>query len=151
MWVKGAAIHFIVDNVSQKNLISAKVIKRLDLPMTLHPHPYTIGWLHQGIDLCVNQQCCLPYGIKAFKDEVLCDISPLEVCDVLLGQPYLWKCHVVYDSRPRSVIITFGRQMYRIPEVASPTAISLISIKKCSKVISQTGKFIFFFIRAHSK
>jgi hypothetical protein len=68
--------------------------------MTLHPHPYTINWLRQGKDLCVIQQYHLPYGIKPFKYEVLCDISPLEVCDVLLGQLYLWKCHFVYDSRP---------------------------------------------------
>jgi hypothetical protein len=119
--------------------------------MTPHPQPYTIGWLRQGRDLCVSQQCRLPYDIKPFKDEVLCDISPLEVCDVLLGQPYLWKRHVVYESRPRSVIITLGRQLYRIPEVAPPTAISLISAKQCSKVISQTEKFIFFVIHAHSK
>jgi hypothetical protein len=57
----------------------------------------------------------------------------------------------VYESRPRSVIITLGRQLYRIPEVAPPTIISLISAKKCSKVISQTRKFIFFVIYAHSK
>jgi hypothetical protein len=81
----------------------------------------------------------------------LCDIAPLEVCDVLLGQPYLWKHHVVYESRPCSVIITLGRQLYRIPEVAPPTAISLIFVKQCSKVISQTEKFIFFVICAHSK
>jgi hypothetical protein len=42
-----------------------------------------------------SQHCRLPYDIKPFKDEVLYDISSLEVCDVLLGQPYLWKHHVV--------------------------------------------------------
>jgi hypothetical protein len=52
----------------------------------------------------------------------------------------------MYESRPCSVIITLGRQLYRIPEVALPTAISLISTKQCSKVISQTGKFIFFLV-----
>jgi hypothetical protein len=57
----------------------------------------------------------------------------------------------VYESRSHSVIITLGRQLYRIPEVALLTAISLIFIKKCSKVISQTGKFIFFVICAHNK
>ena len=95
-------------------MISAEVVKRLDLPMTLHPQPYTIDWLRQGRDLRVSQQCHLPYDIKPFKDEELCDISPLEVCDVLLGQPYLWKCHDVYESRPRSVIISLGRQLYMI-------------------------------------
>jgi hypothetical protein len=88
---------------------------------------------------CVSQQCHLPYNIKPFTDEVLCDVSPLEVCDVLLGQPYLWKHHVVYESRPHTVIITLGNKLYRIPEVAPPTTISLISAKQCSKIISQTG------------
>jgi hypothetical protein len=76
----------------------------------------------------------------------LCDFSPLEVCDVILGQPYLWKHHVVYESRPRSVIITLNRKLYRIPEAAPPSAISLISTKQCRKVISQMGKFFFFVI-----
>jgi hypothetical protein len=151
MWVKGVLLHFIVDSSSQKNLILADFIKWLDLPMTPLPQPYTIGWLHQGRDLHVSQQCHLPYDIKPFKDEVFCDIAPLEVCDVLLGQPYLWKRHVVYESRPCSVIITLGRKLYKIPKVASPTVISLISTKQCSKVISQTEKFIFFVICAHSK
>jgi hypothetical protein len=151
MWVKGALLHFIVDRGSQKNLILAEFVKRMDLPMTPHPHLYTIGWLHQGRDVHVSQQCHLPYGINPFKDEVLCDISPLEVCDVLLGKPYLWKPHVVYESRPHNVIITLGRQLYRIPKVASPTTISLISAKQCSKVISQTGKFVLFVIHTHSK
>jgi hypothetical protein len=82
---------------------------------------------------------------------VLCDVTPLEVCDVILGQPYLWKCHVVYESRPRSVIITLDRKLYRIPEVVPPTSISLISAKQCRKVISQTGKFVFFVIHAQSE
>jgi hypothetical protein len=98
MWVMGTPIHFIVDNRSQKNLILAEVVKRLNLQTKLHPQPYTIIWICQGRDLCVSRQCHLPYRIKPLKDEVLCDIYPLEVRDVLLGQPYLWKRHAVYES-----------------------------------------------------
>jgi hypothetical protein len=87
----------------------------MDLSMKSHPQPYTIDWLHQGRYLRVSQKCRLHYDIKPFKDEVLCDISPLEFCDVILGHSYLWKQHVVYDSRPHSVIITLGRQLYMIP------------------------------------
>ena len=136
MWLKGAPLHFIVDSGSQKNLISAEVVKRLDLPTTPHPQPYTIDWLFQGRDLHINQQCLMPYDINPFKDEILCDISPLAVCDVFLGHSYLLKRHVMYESRPHNVIITLGRQLYKIPEVVPPTTISLISAKKCNKVIS---------------
>jgi hypothetical protein len=99
MWVNGTPLHFIVDSGSQKNLISVEVVKQLGFSTIPHPQPYNIGWLHQGRDLRVNQQCRLSYGIQHFKDEVLCDVSPLDVCDVLLGQPYMWKCHIVYESR----------------------------------------------------
>ena len=55
MWVKGSPLQFIVDNRSQKNLISAEVMKWLGLPTIAHPQLYTIGWLHQGQDLRVSQ------------------------------------------------------------------------------------------------
>ena len=55
MWVEGSPLQFIVDSGSQKNLISAKVVKRLGFPTTTHPQPYTIGWLHQGRDPRFNQ------------------------------------------------------------------------------------------------
>ena len=108
MWVKGTPLHFIVDREIYMKLISAEVIKQLGLSTTPHSQPYNIGWARQGWDLHVSQQCRLSYGIQPFKDEVLCDVSTLDVYDVLLGQPYMWRCHVVYESRPRSVIVTLG-------------------------------------------
>ena len=79
----------------------------------------------------------------------MCDVASLEVCDVLLGQPYMWKCHVVYESRPRSVIVTLGNQLYRIPEAMPKTIVSLITTKQCRKVISQKLKLVLFMY--HSK
>jgi hypothetical protein len=88
---------------------------------------------------------------QALKDEVLCDVSPLEICNVLLGQTYLWKHHFVYESRPRNVIITLNRKLYRIPEAVPPSVISLIFAKKWRKVISQIEKFVFFMIHSQSE
>ena len=76
---------FVACSMFANNLISEEVVKRLDLPTTPHPQPYTIGWFRQGSDLRISQQCRLSYGIKPFKDEVLCDVAPLEFCDVLFG------------------------------------------------------------------
>eukprot|EP00253_Pinus_taeda_P001423 PITA_01423 len=105
MWVKGSLLQFIVDSESQKNLISAEVVKWLGLPTTTHPQ----------------------------------------------SQPYLWKQHVVYESRPRVVIVTLGNKLYRIPEVVPPTAIYLVTAKQCSKLISNTGKFVFLMIHPQGK
>jgi hypothetical protein len=89
MWVKGTPFHFIIERGSQKNLISIEFINRFNLKTMPHPQPYTMGWLSLGLDIHVNQKCFLHYGIMPFKDEVLCDVSPLEVCDVILRQPYM--------------------------------------------------------------
>jgi hypothetical protein len=151
MWVQGKPLHFIIDSGSQKNLISVEVIKWLNLPTLPHPQPYNIGWLTPGRDIRVSQQCRLPYEIKPFKDEVMCDVAPLEVSDVLLGQPYMWKCHAMYESRPRSVIVTLRKQRYWIPEVVPTIAVSLITAKQCKKVISQAEKFILLMIRPERK
>jgi hypothetical protein len=91
------------------------------------------------------------YNINPSKDELLCDVSTLEFCDVILVQPYLWKCHDVYESRPCNFIITLNKKLYRIPEVVPPSHISLISAKQCRKVISQAKKFFFFVILSQSE
>jgi hypothetical protein len=45
MWVKGVPLHFIFDSFSQNKMILVEVVKQLDLSMTPHPYPYTIGWI----------------------------------------------------------------------------------------------------------
>ena len=74
----------------------------------------------------------------------MCDVAPLDVVDVLLGQPYLWRRHDLYESRPRAVITTLGNNLYRIPKVVPLLAISFTTAKQRSKIVSQNRKFIFF-------
>lgn len=49
------------------------------------------------------------------------------------------------------VIIYLASKLYKILKVALPTAISLISTKKCNKIISHTRRFAFFLIHSESK
>ena len=57
----------------------------------------------------------------------------------------------MYESRPHVVIISLYNSLYRIPEVDPPTATSLITAKKGSKLISQTRNFIFCLVCSQSK
>jgi hypothetical protein len=57
--------------------------------MMPHPQPYTIDWLSQGRDIRIHQQCRLHYDLKPFKDEVLCGVSLLEVCDFVRTTIYV--------------------------------------------------------------
>jgi len=62
----------------------------------------------------------MPYNIKPFTNEVLCDVVPLEFVDILLGQPYLWKRSSMYESIPHTIVIILGIKLYMILEVAPP-------------------------------
>lgn len=84
-------------------------------------------------------------------NEVFFGVAPLEVSNVLLRKPYLWKKNSIYDSIPCYVIITLANTFYRIPKVASSIAIFFITAKKCSRIISQTRNFIFLMIRPQGK
>ena len=57
----------------------------------------------------------------------------------------------MYDSKPHAIIITLGNNLYRIPEVVPPLVISLTTAKQCSKIVSQTRKFVFFTTRSRRK
>jgi hypothetical protein len=54
----------------------------------------------------------------------------------------MWKRHVVYESRPLSVIVSPGGHIYIIPEVV----LIIVPLKKCRKVVSPSTKFSFFTI-----
>ena len=57
----------------------------------------------------------------------------------------------MYESMPRTIIISLCNSLYKIPEVAPPIATSLVASKKGSKLISQTRKFIFYLVLSQSK
>jgi hypothetical protein len=60
----------------------------------------------------------------------------------------MWKCHVFYESMPHNVIITLGDQLYRVLEAVSNTAVSLIFVKQCKNVVSQTERFFLCMVRS---
>ena len=74
------------------------------------------------------------------------DVAPLEVCDVLLGQPYMWKHHVIYESRPRNVIVTLGGKLYQIPETVAPN-----TVLQGGKISSHTKKLSLFIISSEGE
>ena len=56
------------------------------------------------------------------------------------------KCHVVYESRPRSVIVTLGGKIYRIPETIAPHKVS-----QGRKISSHIRKLFLFTIASEGE
>ncbi|GKF61638.1 glutamate-rich WD repeat-containing protein 1, partial [Tanacetum coccineum] len=53
--VKHEVIEVIADTGSQKNLITASLVRKLGLKTTPHPSPYSLGWIKNDMDKQVNE------------------------------------------------------------------------------------------------
>ena len=78
----------IIDSGSNDNLVSTYVVDKLELETTAHPNPYKVSWLQKGHQVMVTKQCLVEFKIGGYRDEIICDVIPMDVCHVLLGRPW---------------------------------------------------------------
>jgi hypothetical protein len=56
-------------------------------------------WLQKGHQVNVTKQCLVEFKIGGYKDEILCDVIPMDVCHLLLGRLWKYDRNVVHDGR----------------------------------------------------
>jgi hypothetical protein len=86
--MKDRVCKVIIDSGSTDNLVSTEMVEKLELETTAHPTPYKVSWLQKGHQVTVTQQCLVNFKIGGYRDEILCDVIPMDVCHVLLGRPW---------------------------------------------------------------
>ena len=47
----------------------------------------------------VTKQCLIEFKIGGYRDEILCDVIPMDVCHVLLGILWKFDINVIHDGR----------------------------------------------------
>ena len=47
----------------------------------------------------MNEQCDVEFQISTYKDVVLCDIIPMDVCLILIGRPWQYDKKDFHDGR----------------------------------------------------
>ena len=85
----------IIDSGSTDNLVSIEMVEKLELETTTHPNPYKVSWLQKGHQVMVTKQCLIEFKIGGYRDEILCDVIPMDVCHVLLGRPWKFDRNVI--------------------------------------------------------
>jgi hypothetical protein len=81
------ACKVIVDSGSMDNLVSTKMVEKLELETVAHLSPYKVLWLQKGHQVTITKQCLVEFKIGGYKDEILCDVIPMDVCHIFLGRP----------------------------------------------------------------
>jgi len=98
--IKNSLALLIMDNGSHKNLISQELVNRLHLITTPHPNPYHLEWVQKdGPHLLLSQRYLVTFSIRQLKDTILCDVSPLDCLDLLLGIPYQAQRNAIYMAK----------------------------------------------------
>ena len=96
---QGKCCKMVIDSGSTDNLVSTEMVEKLGLKRMKHPTPYKLSWLQKGHQLLVNEKCNVEFHIGTYKDEILCDINPMDVYHILLGRLWKYDRKSVHDGR----------------------------------------------------
>jgi hypothetical protein len=75
------------------------MVEKLELETIGHPKPYKVSWLQKGHQVMVTKQCLVEFNIGGYRDEIMCDVIPMDVCHILLGRPWQFDMNVIHDGR----------------------------------------------------
>ena len=122
--VGGKVCALIIDGGSCANVAAKTMVEKLKLEVIPHLKPYTIQWLNQGKGIHISSRCLVPLSIgKSYKDELWCDVVPMDACHVLLGRPWLFDRRVIHDGRMNTY--TFHKDQKKITLTPLKSAHSL--------------------------
>lgn len=100
--------------------------------MLEHPKPYHISWIKDEHTLLVSEQCYVNLKIGKYYDKVLCDIMPMDCCHILLGRPWQYDRHAIYDGRlHKYTIMVDGRKQILLPLMEEPISNVCTFVKVC--------------------
>jgi hypothetical protein len=98
----------------------------------------------------VSRQCKVEFKIGGYRDEFLCDVIPMDVCNVLLGRPWQYDKNFIHDGRKNTYTpekngcnhMLFPIEDKGFKEEASPS-ILLMSGKELLKEVKKDQKMQF--------
>jgi len=88
---------------------STRVVEKLGLTTISHAKPYKLQWLSEKGEIVVNKQVIIAFSIGKYKDEVLCDVVPMEATHILLGRPCQFDRKILHDGLTNNFFFTFQR------------------------------------------
>ena len=75
------------------------MVEKLGLDVEDHPEPYQLTWLKKGNAVKVSKRCLVHFSIgKKYKDEVWCEVIPMDACHILLGRPWQYDQRTKHDG-----------------------------------------------------
>ena len=74
----------IIDSKGCMNVVSTKLVKKLDLATTKHPKSYKLQQLNNTKEFKMTCQCKFPFTIGIYNYEVEFDVMPIQASQIFL-------------------------------------------------------------------
>jgi hypothetical protein len=144
----------IIESGSTNNLVSTEMVAKLELETTVQPNPYKVSLLKKGHQVMVSKQCKVEFKIGGYRDEILCDVIPMDVCHVLLGRPWKFDRNAIHDGRKNTYTLQKkGRTHmllpieYKEPKKEASSSILLMSGKELLNEVKREQEMQFVVVR----
>ena len=137
----GKVCQVIVDGGSCENMVSKEMVDKLNLQCEKLPRPYRIAWFKKGSEVRIDKRFLIKSSIgKVYKDELWCDVIPMDACHVLLGHPWQYDQKVVHNGEKNTY--TFwkdGSKVVLLPLKGDGKTENMLSERELVKEMKVTG------------
>ncbi|GKB61665.1 hypothetical protein Tco_0917851 [Tanacetum coccineum] len=127
---------YISGDVGCDNLIVAEAVQKLGLKTGNHPKPYKLQWLKKGGEVTVSKRVHVSFSVgNTYKDNVLCDVVPMDACHLLLCRPWEYDNDITHNGRTNTYSFLFrGVKITLMPnkpkEVVSKSTSTLLTLSQ---------------------
>jgi len=95
----GKVCDVIIDGGSFENVVSSNLVEKLQLKIEDHPQLYKLSSLDKKKEVKVSKCCLVQFSIgEKYKDEIMCDIVPMDTWHLLLGRPWQYDRRTLHDG-----------------------------------------------------
>ncbi|RDX77931.1 hypothetical protein CR513_41857, partial [Mucuna pruriens] len=124
----------ITNDGSSVNETRLKLVEKLALPTLVQNRPYKLQWLSEKGKLLVDKQVSLVITFWSYKDDILCDVVPMEATHILLGKPWEYDRKLTHDGvSNRFCFVHLGEKV-----VLKPLSLGEVGIQRSPKSLPST-------------
>jgi hypothetical protein len=134
----------IIDSGRTDKLVSTNMVEKFEMETIIHLTLYKVSWLQKGHQVTITKQCLVEFKIGGYRDEILCDVIPMDVCHVLLGRPWQYDMNAIHDGRRNTYTLEKnGRTHMLLPieeKKVKEEAITSILLMSGKELLSEVNK-----------
>jgi len=88
------------------------MVEKLNLQVVPHPKPYKLQWKNKDGELTVDKKVKVEFFVGNYKDNVLCDVVPMEACHILLGRPWQFDKKTMHNGLTNEITFTHNEKKF---------------------------------------